>query len=79
MEKWRYAKKTGPDSHKFRQAETKQSLDYYYKMKSEKAQASQVSQGNASEELVDITGEVDPYGLDFTDPNDRSKELSRQR
>ena len=22
MEKWRYAKKTGPDSHKFRQAES---------------------------------------------------------
>ena len=79
MEKWRYTKKTGPDSHKFGQAESKQSLDYYYKIKSQKAQASQASQGNASEELVDVTEEVDPNGLDITDPSERSKELSRQR
>ena len=79
MERWRYAKKMGPDSHEFRQAESKQSLDYYYKIKNQKAQASQGSQGNASEEFVDVTEEVDPNGLDITDPSERSKELSRQR
>ena len=36
MERWRYAKKTGPKSHEYRQAESKHSLEYYYKKKSKK-------------------------------------------
>ena len=69
-------KKTGPNSHEFRKAKGKRSLDYYYKNKRKKEQA---SQGNASDEAVDITENVDAEDLDITDPNARSKELSHQR
>ena len=65
-------KKTSPDSHELRQAESKRSLDYYYKNKNRKAQA---SQGNASDEVVDVTEDQ----VEITDPNERSKELSHHR
>ena len=68
--------KNGPDSHEFRQAESKRSLDYYYKKKNKKAQA---IQGNASDEVVDITEDVDPDQVEITDPSEWSKELSCQR
>ena len=60
--RWRYAKKMGPKSHEYRQAESKCSLEYYYKKKEEKAQATQGSQGNASQEVVDIQDDIDDGG-----------------
>ena len=59
-------KKTGPESHEYKQAESKQSLDYYYKNKGKRAKT---TKGN--ETLVDVT--------DVSDTSERSKELSRQR
>ena len=81
MERWRYAKKMGPKSHEYRQAESKHSLEYYYKKKEEKAQATQGSQGNASQEVVDIQDDIDDGDVVVTGQGqaERSKELSRQR
>ena len=76
MEKWRYTKKVGPDSHDFRQAESKRSLEYYYKKKAKKAQG---SEGNASDEVVDVTEAIETNEVETQDTSDRSKELSRQR
>ena len=76
MEKWRYAKKTGSDSHEFRQAESKRSLEYYYKKKGKKAQG---GEGNASDEVVDVTEAIETNEVETQDTSDRSKELSRQR
>ena len=69
-------KKTSPDSHEFRQVESKRSLDYYCKNKTKKAQA---SQDNASDKVLDITEDMDEDHLEITDPNKRSKELSHKR
>ena len=76
MEKWRYTKKMGADSHEFRQAESKRSLEYYYKKGGIKSQG---SQGNASDEVVDVTEDIEANEVETQDTSDRSKDLSRQR
>ena len=74
-------KRRGPKSHEYRQAESKRSLEYYYKKKEEKAQVTQGSQGNASQEVVDIQDDIDDGDVVVTGQGqaERSKELSRQR
>ena len=65
----------------YMQAESKHSLEYYYKKKSKKAQAAQASQGNASQEVVDVQDDIDEGDVDVMSQGqaERNKELSRKR